>query len=327
MAPSKRRLERSPVRRRLDVDQLIEAFLAHHEAVGHSPATIRHYRDSLKAMQRCFTALDIPLTAESLTAANFTLLAGWLRDTPTKPWRGSTQRSIWGIHGVLKDCKVWVRWLADNELIAKAPKFPIPKLPQTLFPILSEDDLDAILSCTQVSGTSEQAIRNRAVIAFLLDTGVRLSEAANLSMANLNIPDGSARILGKGSKERFVYFSASTREALTRWIGVRGTEEGDVFWLTSGGIHSLIRRIKDETGLPMLTTHQFRHTSITMLLKQGVDLHTIRRQAGHASVTTTEKYAAMSGRDMQEKLSAASPFDTLAKRHQPQPKRRRLKAS
>jgi len=331
MSTSNRRLERTPSRRRQVVDtleQLIDAFLTHHRAVGSSESTVRHYADSLLLLNRCFQDEGIESVSGSLTSHNMNVFAGWLRSTPTKVWRGKTERSVFGVHGALKDLKAFMRWCQEDGLIDSVPKVPVPRLPHVLFPVLSEPELDSIFRSTYLSGNSELAIRNRALMAFMLDTGVRLSEASSLTLANLNMKMGEAKIRGKGNKERIVYFSESVTDVLKRWLALRGDEPGVVFWLEASGIRMLFRRIKIETRLPLLTAHQVRHTAFTMMVKRGVDLHSVKRIAGHASVTTTEAYLALAGEDLREKHASGSPFEAINRRAQPvkQPKRR-LRAS
>ena len=292
MTSSNRRLASTPSRRRKNVSgvaELVAAFIAHQRAMGRSEATVRHYEDSLRLFARCLAENGIEAVAEHLTAHTMNLFAGWLRSTPTRPWRGKTERSIHGVHGALKDVKIWVRWLASEELIERAPKVPVPKLPTKLFPVLTDTELERVFACSHLSAQTEIAARNRALVAFMLDTGVRLSEAAGVRLSHISLKDGSAKIRGKGSKERLVYFSDGVAEAIRRWLTIRGDdEEQPLFWLKPAGIRMLFKRIKEETGLDLFTPHQVRHTALTMLVRDGVDLHTIKRLAGHASVTTID---------------------------------------
>src|SRR5829696_4927018 len=111
MAPSTRRLATTPSRRSAsmqNLEELGELFLAHHEALGRSAATVTHYQDSLKLLVRCFKELDILPLSTNLTSHHMNLFATWLRETPTKLWRGKTERSIYGVHGALKDTKAFV---------------------------------------------------------------------------------------------------------------------------------------------------------------------------------------------------------------------------
>lgn len=315
MSASIHRLNPIPSRKRKDVtiSDFVRAFESHHKAMGNSQRTIDHYLDSLTLFQRCLGEYGIVEVEEALTSQTMNLFSGWLRDTPiSKSYRGTTQRTIHGVHGALKDVKAWTRWLLEEELIEKAPKVPVPKLPTRLFPILTDDELRKIFSCRLLTERSEQADRNKALLAFMLDTGVRLSEAANLQHADIDMKQYSARIVGKGNKERLVYFSENVAATLKRWIDIRGTDEGSLFWLKAAGIKMLFRRIQIETGIERFHPHQVRHTTLTMLVKQDVDLHTIKRIAGHASVTTTEGYLNLSGSDIRAKHAAASPFNQVA---------------
>ena len=159
------------------------------------------------------------------------IFAGWLRATPTRVWRGKTERSVFGVHGALKDVNAFMRWCLEDRLIDAVPKVPIPRLPQTPFPVFTETELRLVFHSTYLSGNSELATRNRSLMAFMLNTGVRLSETAGLSMANLNIKTAEAKIRCKGNKERMVYFSESVSDLLKRWLAIRGDEPRAVFSL------------------------------------------------------------------------------------------------
>lgn len=330
MTSSTRRLATIPSVRRKDVDlaTLTTAFRNHHQALGHSKDTIDHYEDSLRLLRLCLESHGLTPTTDNLTSATMNAFAGWLRETPTRPWRGKSERSVWGVHGALKDVKAFLRWSASEEYIDRVPKVPVPRLPQRLFPILTDDELDRVFASSHLSSTSEVSIRNRALVSLMADTGIRLSEAAGITYADINVKAGSVLIRGKGSKERLVYFADGVAESLRRWLSVRGDDPGSLFWLRSGGIRMLFKRIQTEAGLAVFTPHQLRHTAFTSMVKQNVDLHTIKRIAGHASVTTTEAYLSLAGEDIRAKHSAASPFDRIKERMEPQkPGKRRLKTS
>lgn len=294
----------------MEVADYIELFLDHHRAMGNSPQTVQHYGHSLRLFQRCIQERDIedPFTNQAMNA-----FAAWLRVTPTKGWRGSTERTIHGVHGALKDCKAWLRWLEIEGHIAKTPKVPVPRLPKRLFRILTDEELQRVFSCKYLTDRSEQADRNRALIAFMLDTAIRLGEAASLQYADVSIKDRVALIHGKGNKERLVYISETTAADLRRWISIRGEEPGSMFWLGEGGIRQLYRRIKTETGLDLFHPHQMRHTGLTMMIRGDMDLHSAKQIAGHASVQTTEEYLALAQKDIQTKHAHASPYAQIIK--------------
>lgn len=326
MKTSKRRLENTPSPKRGTMHRLTEleeVFITHLQALGRSQATITHYQDSFQLLKRCFTDSDILPTSANLTSQNMNTLASWLRATPTRVWRGSTQRSVYGVHGCLKDIKIWLKWCVEEGYLESLPKVPVPRLPQTLHRILSQDELDQIFQSESVAGSSELSVRNRALLSFMLDTGVRLSEVAGLKDSDIHLRDNEAKIRGKGGKERMVYFSDAVATYLQRWIAVRGESTEPTFWLAPAGVRQVFKRLKAELGLEVFTPHQMRHTALTMMVRNHADLHTVKRIAGHASVTTTESYLALAGDDVKRVHATASPFAQVHQRHQPTASSRR----
>ena len=328
MTSYKRPLGHSPVRRssRMALSELEEQYLAHHRALGHSEKTVTHYRNSFAAFDRFLAAQ--PQT-DALSNASMNAFASWLRQTPTKGWRGDTTRSEFGLHGILKDMRAFLNWLVEEELLEKAPKVPVPKLPQTLFPILTDAELARVFATKQLDTKSEIGVRNRALIAFLLDTGVRRAEVAALKLDDITLQEGMAKVTGKGRKERIVFFAPATAKLLKSWLAIRGDGEGPFFWLTADGIHMLFRRIQKEAGLEVFHPHQLRHTAATKLLAGGADTHSVRRMLGHSSVVVTEKYLSLSTADLKAKHAASSPYEKLSGQLEPTPIRgkRRLKTA
>jgi integrase/recombinase XerC len=306
-----------------------QQYLLHHGAMGHSPKTISHYHDTFRFFDRFIEETGKAATTDVMTTPIMNEFAIWLRETPKRAWRGETTRSEAGIHGTMTDMRAFARWLLEEGHIDALPKVPVNKLPQVFFPILSDEDLDAIFKTKQLSLDTEIGTRNRAMIAFMLDTVVRRTEVATLELGNLGIREGQARIIGKGRKERYVFFAPSTVELLKRWLSIRGEEPGSVFWLNYEGVKMVFNRIRKEAGLKVFHPHQLRHTAATNLLSAGADTHSVRRMLGHASVLTTERYLSMSPRDLKAKHASASPYERVSARQEPTPIRgkRRLRSA
>lgn len=331
MPASPRRLGRSSAKRQdaMQLAVLQHQYELHHGALGHSAKTISHYHDTFRLLDRFLEAKGYAATTASLTTPVMNEFAIWLRDTPTQGWRGSTQRTEAGLHGIMTDMRAFARWCHEEGHVETLPKVPVNKLPQVFFPTLSDAELDAIFATKQLSPTTEIGTRNRALIAFMLDTGVRRTEAAKLELDDLDIAEGQARIVGKGRKERLVFFAPSTAELLKRWLAIRGDEPGTLFWLSPDGVKMVFNRIKREAGLAVFHPHQLRHTTATNLLSAGADTHSVRRMLGHASVVTTERYLSMLASDLKAKHASASPYERVASRAEPTPvrARRRLRSA
>jgi len=332
MTTSRRRLGRTSQQRVVNVKTLasLEAeCIAHHRALGRSENTIHHYQDSFRLMDAYLADAGIDPTSEVLTTQTFQGLAAYLRRTPTRGFRGSTERTIHGIHGIMKDWRAFCRWALEEDLIEALPKVPVPRLPQHLFPVLTETELATIFNSKQLDVHTEIGKRNRAMIAFMLDTGVRLAEVTGLGIDDLNLREGMAKVRGKGNKERMVFYSSGVTDGLKKWLAIRGDGPGTLFWLAPDGVRMVLERIKKETGLPLLHAHQLRHTAATMMVRQHADLHTVKRILGHSQLSTVEWYLSLDNTDLKDKHTSASPFEKIRSTIEPETLRgrRRLKAS
>jgi site-specific recombinase XerD len=313
----------------MTIEQVTRQYLNHHRALGSSPKTIAHYDDSVRIFELFLEHRGSKRTVDELTTATFQAFSAYLRETPSRPWRGSTIRSSHSIHGILKDWRAICRWAHEERLLEALPKVPVPKLPQRLFPILTEEELATIFASRQLDDRTEIGKRNRALFAFMLDTGVRLGEVTSLQLADVDLRQLQAKVRGKGNKERMVFFSDGVEETLKKWLMVRGSDPGSLFWLAPMGVSMVLKRIRDETGIKLLHAHQIRHTAATMMVRQRADLHTIKRILGHQQLSTVEIYLSLDNQDLQGKHATSSPFEKLRDLIEPEPirGRRRLRSS
>jgi integrase/recombinase XerC len=294
----------------IPLSELESRFRAHQEACNHSPKTIQHYASTFQDLHRYLVDAKIPETHVSLTADILRGFGTWLRETPTRMWRGGTVRSVTGVHGRLRDMRAFCRWLVEEAVIERAPKIALPRVPNEEFVILTPEQIQTLFRCRHLAASGGQAIRNRALIALMLDTGVRRAEAAGIELADLDRSDQLILIRGKGNKERRVPYATGVADLIDRWLTVRGDEPGSLFWLNSNGIDSLFVRIRKETGLP-IHPHQLRHQAASYLVRNNADLHSVKRILGHASVTTTERYVTQDYADLRAKHAASSPFESI----------------
>ena len=167
--------------------------------------------------------------------------------------------------------------------------------------------MDALLKASE--GVLPQQRRDHALLLFLYNTGARADEAAQLTIANLDLAHAPRRdhssvlIRGKGNKDRRCPLWAQTVSEITLLIKDRIPTE-HVFLnrcgqpITRFGIHTLVKRYAQKVSkkMPSLKTkrvspHTIRHTTATHLLRAGVDINTIRAWLGHVSINTTNIYA------------------------------------
>ncbi len=178
-----------------------------------------------------------------------------------------------------------------------------PRATQSLPVFFSRDEMIAALIAPE--GDSLQAVRDRAILEFLYSTGVRLSELTRLDLRDVDLRDLSARVRGKGRKERITPFGEAALVALedylkTRAELIRKREEPDeeALWLNrSGGrlsgrsVQSMVRRyLRQVSEREKVSPHVIRHTFATHLLDGGADLRAVQELLGHESLSTTQVY-------------------------------------
>ena len=305
-------------------------FVDYHRRRDHSRRTLEHYQDSVAVFRKYLAAKKKPQLVGLLTTSVLADFHTWLERTPLdRPYRGSTARTVAGIHGVLRDLRAFAYWLVEEELLEKPPKVALPKLPDEPFVIFTDQELVRLFSVKQLAGDADGAVRNRAIVSFFLDTGVRLAELSSLLPDDLYLDDRMARIHGKGSKVRHVFFTDGTARYLEEWLTLRDPEETPLFGLSYHGVKMLMRRLSRESGLDV-HAHKFRHTSATMMVQGEMDLHAVRRTLGHSTLAVTEKYLSLSNEDLRRKHAAASPMARLQPQLSeppPKPTRRRYRGA
>jgi integrase/recombinase XerD len=168
-------------------------------------------------------------------------------------------------------------------------------------------------------------------LLFLYNSGARADEAAQLTIANLNLDAASVSIVGKGRKQRHCPLWPRTVGEISALVGQRPSHER-VFLnrcgapMTRFGVHALVARLalKVQVDLPSLakkrvSPHSIRHSTATHLLRAGVDISTVRAWLGHVSIDTTNIYAET---DLQGKAEALAKCDITT---EAAPKKRWLK--
>ena len=164
---------------------------------------------------------------------------------------------------------------------------------------LARDEVTALLdACAR--DTTQAGIRDGALIATLLGTGLRRFEAVALDLADYTPATGELLVRkGKGRKGRIVYVAGGARSALDDYLTLRGVDAGPLFVSTThAGMHRLtdqavwkiVQKRAGEAQIAHLSPHDFRRTFITSLLDAGEDLSTVQKLAGHAKTETTIRY-------------------------------------
>ena len=166
---------------------------------------------------------------------------------------------------------------------------------------LELDELNQLIDyCMAQDGVI--AMRDAAVIALVYGAGLRRHEAAGLMLSDLNVNEGTLKVLGKGNKERINALHNRNLDIIQVWLDERGLEPGPLFLRARKGnrlvnepisgqtIYDIIIRRYKEAGLKRLTPHDLRRTFATKLLENGEDVFLVQDLMGHSSVETTKNY-------------------------------------
>ena len=187
------------------------------------------------------------------------------------------------------------KWLTDEEIIDKDPSRKLPRIrvPQRLRNALTIEEVEKLrMACADV--------RERAILEMLLATGCRLSELIGMNIEDLNFKDNSIRVIGKGNKERIVFFNPRTKVHLDKYLENRKGNSDALFVgsrkpynrLGSRAVEKIINKIATRAGFDKAVfPHLFRHTMASLGLQAGANIVAIQSLLGHSSVTTTERYA------------------------------------
>ena len=143
-----------------------------------------------------------------------------------------------------------------------------PKVEKEILPSLTREQVNCLLE-------KADNLRDKAIISLFADSGMRLSELANIKAGDFDWESCTVTIWGKGSKQRRAPFTEKTAELLKRWIAQNGTD-GNIWHLNSRGIQIMLTRLGQRTGLPC-NPHTFRRTFASNLHRSGMDIEHIMR--------------------------------------------------
>ncbi len=274
---------------------LIALFLDDRIAKGMSPHTIRGYRDKL-AYFACWAG-DRPFTRATVRA-----YLAYLRQKPIAPHT---------VHSYFRDVRTLGRWLVEEELLDADPAHKLaPKLPKRRPASYTTEQVQQLLAVCNP--------RDRALILFLLDTGVRRAELLQLQRRSVSIT-GRFTVIGKGNKERSGTLSPYALHALWNYLGTRSDNHpalwyGDQGPLTDHGLYERIKVLCNRAGIRgdvRKLIHGFRATFAKSYLMGGGDLESLRQLLGHEDIKMSAHYAQLVTVEVEAKKRQINPLGVM----------------
>ena len=328
------------MKRYTDCPQILRDFLTYHENIkGQSPKTISEYyldlrmflrfiklmrndmpiRTSLDEIDIC--SVDLEFIKQINTSDIFDFLSYLANDRTVNPEStypdygiapSSRARKLSAIKSFYKYLTVRTKQLEENPVA----DLEYPKLRKSLPKYLTLDQSAALLQA--VTGPNEK--RDYAILMLFLNCGIRRSELVGLNISD--VYEDRIRVVGKGNKERFVYFGSSCRKAIDAYIPERnkkvltdnralfGSRDNNRISVTA--VHRLVKKYLLAAGLDAtnFSAHKLRHTAATMMLSGGVDVKTVQEVLGHENLNTTQIYTHIENTEL--KIAAeANPLSKL----------------
>lgn len=323
-----------------DCPQILREFLIYHENIkGQSQLTISEYYLDLRMFLRFIKLMrnDMPMSTkledidikdvdlkfieEIDTSDVFDFLSYLSNDRAVNPDSSAPDygispaaraRKLSAIKSFYKYLTVRTKQLQENPVA----DLEYPKLRKSLPKYLTLEQSAALLK--SVSGPNEK--RDYAILMLFLNCGIRRSELVGLNLTD--VYEDRIRVVGKGSKERFVYFGSACRKAIDAYLVERNqkilTDNRALFGSRNGNrisveaVHRLVKKALLQAGLDstQFSAHKLRHTAATMMLSGGVDVKTVQEVLGHENLNTTQIYTHIENTEL--KIAAeANPLSKL----------------
>lgn len=323
-----------------DCPIILREFLTYHETIkGQSSRTISEYYLDLRMFFRFIKLMrydmpihtrldDIPIKDINIefiksisTADIFDFLSYLAHDrnpTPDSPApdlgisASARARKLSALKSFYKYLTIRTKQLEENPVA----DLEYPKLRKSLPKYLTYEQSARLLQSIE----GQNKLRDYAILMLFLNCGIRRSELVGLNISD--VYDDRVRVVGKGNKERFVYFGTPCKKAIDAYLIERNklvlTDNRALFGSRNGNrisvtaVHRLVEKALKQAGLDstQFSAHKLRHTAATMMLSGGVDVKTVQEVLGHENLNTTQIYTHIENTEL--KIAAqANPLSKL----------------
>jgi site-specific recombinase XerD len=274
--------------------ELLGSFRLHLAAENKAPRTITAYSDAVRLLQAFLAERGMPVVAANVTREH---VEAFLADQVAR-LRPTSARARF------RSLQQFWKWAAAEGEVRESPmaRMKPPAIPEVPVPILSEDELRALVrACEPKAAPDFYDRRDAALMRTLIDSGCRLAEVAGMTLEDVDLEHGLVQVLGKGRRPRVVAVSPRTVRAIDRYIRARREHrdrESPALWLgrrgplTSFGVAEVVSRRAQLAGLGHVNPHRLRHSAAHHWLNAGGGEGDLMRRFGWRSRDMLARYGA-----------------------------------
>ena len=262
-------------------EEFTELFISAKRVEGCSSKTLRYYLATINKMTDTVGKHITKITTEDLRK--------YLSDYHEE--NNCSKSNIDNIRRILSS---FFSWLEDEDYILKSPVRRIHKIKSAK--TVKETYTDEMLECMRDNCGS---LRDLAIIDMLASTGMRVGELVHLNIEDVDFENRECVVLGKGSKERPVYFDARTKIHLRNYLESRNDDNPALFVsmlkpynrLKISGVEIRLRELGQKLDITKVHPHKFRRTLATRAIDKGMPIEQVQKLLGHSKIDTTMQYA------------------------------------
>ncbi len=262
-------------------EELVASFISAKRVEGCSEKTLKYYASTLNNVG---SKIGLPLREMTTNDIRVHLAE----------YQNSNKVSKITIDNVRRILSSFYSWLEDEDFILKSPVRRIKKVKvsKVVKDVYSDESMETMRdNCKN--------LRDLAMIDLLASTGMRVGELVNLDRADIDFQNRECVVLGKGDKERLVYFDARTKVHLHNYLESRNDDNPALFVslnqpserLLISGVEKRLRDLGRRLNINKVHPHKFRRTLATKAIDKGMPIEQVQKLLGHQKIDTTLEYA------------------------------------
>lgn len=293
-------------------DFCVKAFMDSLTLRNLSAFTKKHHNCNFRCVHKILTSLDYPTAPLRISTDHLKqviLKAFELKLSPTT------------INHFIRTSQQFFAFLLEEGYLLEDPAKPLKKVkaPKVIIEAFTVDQVKDLFAMPNKK--TFVGFRDYCIMLVLLDTGVRLSELLNMRLDDVDLQQRKIKVMGKGAKERYVFFNTTTRDALKKYMEVRGRSLHHSFlWISREDgplkretIQERLAQYGQQAGLKnvRVSPHTFRHSFAKLFILNGGNTLALQNLLGHSTLEMVRHYVNLWGTDLQAMHRQFSPVDKL----------------